>query len=88
MTPDTIVAPTPTQTWRELADEQIAMELLEAEEQFAEIRGERDTLRELLQVALDQLHALTVTRDRDHARYVALLNELRALRGTETRKAA
>lgn len=85
--PANIVAPTPTQTWRELADEQIAMELLEAEEQFAEIRAERDILQELLRVALDQLHALTAARDRDRARYLSLLDELRAVRGTDRRAA-
>jgi hypothetical protein len=63
-------------------------EILEVEERLAEIRAERDTLCALLHAALDQLHALTVARDRDQARYLSLLDELRALRGTETRRAA
>lgn len=58
------------------------------ERRALDLQSERDTLRDLLQAALDQLHALTVARDRDQARYLSLLDELRALRGTETRRAA
>jgi hypothetical protein len=56
-------------------------------EDLQDARAERDTYRELLHAALDQLRALTVARERDQRKYLMLLDELRQLRGTERRAA-
>jgi hypothetical protein len=52
-----------------------------------DVRSERDTYRELAQQALHQLAALTRARERDQAKYLMLLDELRQLRGDERQAA-
>jgi hypothetical protein len=52
-----------------------------------DVRGERDAYRFLAQQALHALAEMTRARTRDQQRYVVLLEELRALRGTERRAA-
>jgi hypothetical protein len=58
----------------------LTRDLATARARLADVQADRDVLRELLTVALDELAALIITIDRQTATIVHLHNELRRAR--------